>query len=306
MSTAHIKPPDRTLLGIAFMCLANTIFPVMNGLVQVLSTRYPSEQLVWARTAGHLVFVLLLFAPRFGMGLLRTTGIHWQLARSVVLIVSTFLYFIGVKYLPLAEATSIGFTAPFIVALLAWPMLGERVGIRRMIAISIGFVGVLIVIRPGTDFNWASVLVFGSAAFYALYQIITRRVAGHDRPETSVVYSALVGTIIMSFIAPFVWVTPASLTDAVLMFSLGILGGLSHYCIARALLYGQANIIAPFSYWQMVGAVIVGYLISGLLPGVYTWVGTAIIIGAGLYIGWRERRILQRTAAPMPPRPEGG
>jgi drug/metabolite transporter (DMT)-like permease len=293
MSTAALPAHDRILAGILFMCLASSLFPVMNGLVQVLSPRYPSEQLVWARVGSHLLFVLLLFGPRFGLvSLVRTTQPRWQVLRSVILLMSTFMFFNGVKHLELAKAASIGFTAPFMVALIAWPMLGERMTLSRLTAVIIAFLGVLIVIRPDSDvFQWASLLIVSSAACYALYQVVTRRVAGHDRPETSAVYSALVGTLVMSIMVPFVWAPLQSWADALLLFSLGILGGLGHYFVARAMTCAPANIIAPFGYWQMVGSVIVGFLISGLLPDASTWIGAGVIIAAGIYIAWCETRL---------------
>jgi drug/metabolite transporter (DMT)-like permease len=257
----------------------------------VLSPRYTSEQIVWARSISHLVFILALFAPRFGLGIMRTTQLKWQILRSMLLLLSTFLFFNGVKHLPLAKAASISFTAPFIVALLAWPMLGERVGLSRLAAVAVAFAGVLVVIQPGGElFQWASLLILGNTICYALYQIFTRRVAGHDSPETSAVYSVLVGTLVMSLVMPFVWVTPHSWSDAALLFSLGILGGLGHYCVARAMTYAQASVVAPFMYWQIVGSVTVGYIISGLMPELSTWIGAAIIICAGLYIAWCESR----------------
>jgi drug/metabolite transporter (DMT)-like permease len=290
--------PNRTLVGILLMCTAGTLLPVMNGLVQVLSARYPSEQIVWARTASHLVFILALFGPRLGVAVVRTTRLPWQLGRTMVHLGSMLMFFNGVKHMELAKAASISFTAPFIVALLAWPVLGERMSLSRLMAVSVGFLGVLVVIRPGSGvFQWASLLILGSAACYALYQIFTRRVAGHDPPETSAVYSALGPTLVMSMVVPFFWRTPPTWTDAGLLFSLGILGGLAHYLVARALMYAQASVLAPFMYWQMVGSVIVGYIISGLLPDASTWLGAAIIMCAGLYIAWRETRE-RRVARP--------
>jgi drug/metabolite transporter (DMT)-like permease len=162
----------------------------------------------------------------------------------------------------------------------------------RLGAVIVAFLGALIVIRPGTAvFHWASLLLLGSAFCYGLYQILTRHVGRYDRAETSAVYSAVVGTAVMSMVAPFFWVPLASWTDAALLFSLGILGGLAHYFLARAMVYAQANIVAPFGYWQLVGAVIVGYLISGYLPDAFTWLGAGVIVAAGLYIGWCETRV---------------
>ena len=281
--------------------MASSLFPVMNGLVQILSERYTTEQVVWARAASHLVFILALFAPRFGRALVRTATLKWQIVRSSVHLASMLFFFSGVKYLPLAKAASISFTAPFFVALLAWPLLGERITPSRLGAVVVAFLGVLVVIRPGTEvFQWASLFMLGSAVCYALYQILTRRVARHDSAETSAVYSALVGTVVMSLMVPFVWTPIAGWADAALLFSLGIIGGLAHYFVARAMTYAQANIIAPFGYWQLVGSVIVGYLISGYLPDLFTWIGAGIIVCAGVYIAWcgaREQPALRAQRA---------
>jgi drug/metabolite transporter (DMT)-like permease len=289
------------------MCGSATLFPIMNGLVQLMSTSYTTEQLVWFRTVAHLFFVLALFTPRFGPGIVATTRPGIQIARSIVLLCSTTCFFFGVKYLPLAKAASISFTAPFIVTLLAWPMLGERFGMHRLAAIAVGFIGVLIVVRPGTAvFQWASLFVVGSATCYALYQILTRRVAPHDRPETSAIYSVLVGaaviTLAMVLLLPDRWRWPDTPRDWLILTMLGVLGGLGHYCVAKAMSYAPANVVAPFMYWQMVGSVIVGYLLAGHVPDAYTWTGGAIIIAAGLYIGWRET-VNKVPAAPPAPTP---
>jgi drug/metabolite transporter (DMT)-like permease len=204
---------------------------------------------------------------------------------------SMLCFFTGVKYLPLAKAASISFAAPFIVAVLAWPLLGERMTVGRIGAVVVAFLGVLVVIRPGSEvFQWAALLLLGSAFFYALYQILTRRVARTDSAETSTLYSPLLATAAMSLTLPFAWVPVASWGDAALLGSLGILGGTAHYFVARAMAYAQANVIAPFGYWQLVASVAVGYLISGYLPDALTWIGAGIIVCAGIWIAWSETR----------------
>ncbi len=289
-----LPPPraePRLLLGILFMCLAGTLLPVMNGLVQVLSRDYASEQVIWARNTGHLVVVLLVVVPRFGFGVLRTVRPGAQIIRSCVLLGSTAMFFFGVKHLPLAKAGSISQMAPFFVTLLAWPMLGERIRASRLAAVLVGFLGVVVVIRPGTEvFQWSSLLVVGSAACYAIYQVYTRSVAGFDRPETSVMYSALVGTLVMCAVVPFFWKTPGSALDIALHLAVGALGASGHYCVARALTYAQANLVAPFQYWQIIGSIVVGYFVSGLMPDLGTWIGAAIIVCAGVYIALTATR----------------
>lgn len=287
-TTQAAQPPQKPLLGILFMCLASSFFPAMNGLAKLMSRDYSSEQVVWARTLSHLVFVLVLFMPKAGLGILRTRRPGVQFLRGCMLISSTFLFFSAIRFVPIAQAASISFTAPLIVVMLAGPMLGERVTLSRVVAVIVGFAGVLVVIRPGAAvFQWASLLIVGSAACYAVYQVLTRRVAGFDAPETSVVYSALLGSVLMSAIVPFSWRTPGSLTDVLLLGSLGVLGGLGHYCVARALTYAAANFLSPFQYWQMVGSVIVGYWLFGEIPDAFTWIGAALIIAAGVYVGLR-------------------
>ena len=292
MTLAAPQAPSRTLIGILFMLAAASLFPVMNGLVQILSIRYSTEQVVWARAASHFLFVLIIFVPPMGISVVRTRTPTWQIIRSMVHLMSMLLFFTGVKYLPLAKAASISFTAPFFVALLAWPMLGERITVHRLFAIVVAFVGALVVIRPGTAvFQWASLYMLGSACCYGLYQILTRRVAGHDPAETTAAYSALVGAVVMSIVVPFIWTPIVHWSDWGLLFSLGIIGGTAHYFVARAMTYAEASAIAPFGYWQLVGSVVVGYFISGYLPDMFTWVGAGIIVCAGSYIAWSETRV---------------
>jgi len=279
------------MLGVLFMCTACALFPIMNGIVKLLTATYDPRQIVWFRIVIHLVLVALVFMPRMGLGLFRARQIGSQLVNSVMMLLSTLLFFSAVKSVGVAEAISISFIAPLVVVFLAWPLLGERITATRVVAVVVGFIGVLVVIRPGTSvFQWASVLLLGSAICYAIYQIIIRRLAGVDHPATSIFYSVLLGAILMSLLVPFVWLTPKSWVDWLLLLSLGALGGAGHYCVARAMTYASANFVAPFNYTQMIGSVIVGYLMFAEVPDLYTWLGTALIVGAGLLVGWEASR----------------
>ncbi|MBM3537262.1 MAG: DMT family transporter [Alphaproteobacteria bacterium] len=290
MTIFQTAAAPRPLLGILYMIAVASIFPVMNSITKLLSDTYPPEQLIWARTASHLAFALLLFGPGIGLRIFRSVRLKVQIGRSLIQFASNGSFIIALKFLPLAEATTLSFAAPFIVALMAVPILGEQLSRARLAAVAVGFVGVLVVIRPGgAVFHWASLLVLFSTICYAVYQILTRFVAGHDRPETSVVYSSLAGALVMSCVVPFHWVTPHSLLDAVMLAAIGVFGGLAHYCIARALFHAATNVVAPFHYWQLIGSAALGFLLFGDLPDVYTWLGAALIVGCGLFIGWRER-----------------
>ncbi len=282
----------RPLLGILFMILATSMFPFMGALVQVLSERYSSEQIIWARITAHLLFMIALFAPRKGIAIFATRQPLAQFARSCAQLTATSFYFFSIKFLHLAQATAITFTTPFMVTLLAWPMLGERLSPQRLLVMLVAFTGVLVIIRPGTDvFQWATIGVLMSSVSYAFYQVFTRRVGGTDPPETSAVYSALLPTIVMSVVVWFSWKSPETAVDAAMLIGLGVFGGLGHYCLARAMTYAPASVVSPFSYWQLIGASILGYLVTSRLPDPSTWVGAAIIVTAGLYMGWRETRV---------------
>lgn len=273
------------------MVAATVLFVSMNSIAKVLSHDLPSVEIVWARSAGHLLFMVALLAPRHGVGrLFETKSLGLQFGRSLLQVSSQLFFFTAIGHVQLADATAVSFTAPFIVAALAGPMLGERVGARHWAAIAAGFAGALIVIRPGGGMNAYLPLILGSSACYALYQLLTRRVAAFDGPQTSVTYSALVGTVLLSLAVPFEWTTPRGLGQWAGLVALGILGGLGHYLVAHALAVAAASIISPFHYVQLIWAAAVGYLVFGDVPSAWTWVGAVIIIASGLYIALSHRR----------------
>lgn len=282
------------------MCFAAAVLPFMNGIGKLLSETYPPEQVVWARFVSHLVWVVALTAPRLGTALFRSARPGLQAWRSMAMLSSSVIFFVALPHIGLAEASVINFVSPFLVMLLALPMLGERFVAHRLLGVTVGFLGVILVIRPGADvFNWASVAIFVSSAFYALYQVLTRMVAPHDRPETSILYSVLAGSVAMSLVMPWFWKTPLSVRDAVLFASLGFIGAVGHYGIARALVYAPASVISPFNYVQLIGAVGVGYVLFAALPDAWTWFGAVLIVGAGLFIGWREAGGRVQNSAPI-------
>ncbi|MBS0546988.1 MAG: DMT family transporter [Proteobacteria bacterium] len=291
---ASVKPPDRVYrpwLGIFYMCVACALFPVMNSMVKLLTGIYPYQEVVWIRLATHLVLMAAIFLPRRGLALLRTRAPRQQLICSLGLLGATFFFFGAAKYVGVTEAIAISFVSPLAVTFLAWPLLGERITLVRLASVVIGFAGVLIVIRPGSSvFQWASLMILASAVSYAVYQIVVRRVAAVDSPATTAFYSALGCTVVTSFFVPFAWKTPDNWQDIAMMLSLGFFGGFGHYCVARAFSYAPANLIAPLNYTQMIGSVIVGYLMFAEIPDFYTWVGSAVIIAAGLLVGWHGRK----------------
>ena len=282
---------NRPLLGILYMMAAVTMFPFMGAFVQLLSDRFPSEQIVWARVTTQTLLMIAMFAPRRGLSVFVSGQPFGQLGRGLSQLCATSLYFFSVKFMHLAQATAISFTTPFFVTALAWPMLGERFGKQRLISLIIGFIGVLIIIRPASNlFQWASIGVIASAFFYALYQVLTRKVSTHDDAEVSAIYGAMPATVVLSIVMLFRWKQPDTWLDAAMLMGPGVFGGIGHYFLARAMSYAPAGVVSPFQYWQIIGASILGYFISGQLPDIYTYIGAAVLIGAGIYMGWRETR----------------
>lgn len=286
LAAAHNIP-----LGILSICLAGLLFPIMGGFAKILGAEYSSLQVSWARAFGHIVFMLAAFLPRYGLGMLRTRRPGLQFLRSCGLFTSNLCHFYAITFIPIAKAAAISLTSPLIVALLAWPMLGERTTPARVAALGLGFAGVLIVIRPGSEvFHWASLLVVLSAASYAMYQILTRKVAGIDSAETSAICSSVIGAFGMLLVVPFVWRTPESWAHVGMFAGMGVLGAMGHYCVARALGYAPANIVSPFQYFQLIGSVAVGWLFFADWPDAGTWIGGAVIVAAGLWLGFSQAR----------------
>jgi drug/metabolite transporter (DMT)-like permease len=278
----------RILRGVFFIVAATLLFVCMNTAVKLLSPSLSTVQLLWSRSLGHSLFIVALFAPAFGWRLVLTRKPGIQLTRSLMLLTSSTFFFSAIGHVPLADATAVSFTAPFIVALLAGPILGERVGLGHWLAIGAGFGGALIVIRPaGGGANAYALLVLGSAACYAVYQLLTRRVAGVDPPETSVTYSALIGTVVLCMLVPFFWRSPTGVLDGLMFSGLGLFGGLGHYFVARGFLWGPASILSPIHYVQLLWAAAMGYLVFDHVPSGWTWLGASVIIASGLWIAWR-------------------
>lgn len=288
-----VMPDQNPVVGIAFMLAAVTLlFPTMNTAVKYLTAEgYPYGQVVWARYVGHLVFMMIVFMPRQGLSLFRTARPGVQLMRSFLLFACTAMYFYALQYIDLTVAASISFTSPIIVTALSFAILGERVGIRRLAAVIVGFAGAMIIIRPGGEaFHWAMLLVVANTFSYAFYQLLTRKMAFNDNPETTNTLTAVVGALVSSFFLIDGVVLPDNFMDGAMFAGIGVLGGVGHYMVARSFQFAEASVVAPFSYGQLIGATILGFLVFGTLPDAWTGVGAVIVAGSGLYIAARERK----------------
>jgi drug/metabolite transporter (DMT)-like permease len=237
---------------------------------------------------------MLLVTPlawnRLGPGFWRTRRIGLQLARSTVLVLATFCFFWGLRYLPLAEGSSIVFLAPILVVILSGWMLDERVTRSRWAASIVGFIGVLIMLRPGSSvLHPAVLLLLAAALFNALFQIFTRRLAGEDS-QTTLFYSALVGTAAMTAALPF-GIAGESLTlrESGLFALLGLFAGLGHWCFIASFRSAPASMMAPYMYLQTIWATGYGYLVFGHIPDGWSAVGMAVIVASGLLLALQER-----------------
>jgi drug/metabolite transporter (DMT)-like permease len=272
--------------GILLMLLTMVLFVAADAVAKVLTHRYPVVEVVWGRFTFHLLLLLPILLTR-RRTLLRTNALRLQLARTVFQIASTMLFFAAIAILPLATATTISFAQPLLITILSVPLLGEKVGPRRWSAVVIGFIGVIVIIRPAGVIAWAALLPLGTAASSAFYQIVTRLVARIDPVQASLFYTAAGGAFVASLAVPFVWQEP-DLAGWLLMALTGALAGAGHFCIIMAYQRAPASVLAPFTFTQLIWATGFGYLIFGDLPDGWTLLGALIITGSGLYVFYRE------------------
>jgi drug/metabolite transporter (DMT)-like permease len=222
--------------------------------------------------------------------MMRTTRPVLQLARSAMLLGSTITNFLAFRYLQLDQALAILFSTPFLVAILAGPLLGEWIGWRRWVAILVGFAGVLLVTRPGIGgVHWAAFYSLASAVFYSLYIVATRVLSRTDTSDTTLFYSNLVGAVAMLPVLPFVWTTPHDPLIIVLMVAFGAFGSFGHYLLIVGHRLAPASVLAPFMYTQLVWATGFGYFVFGDVPNRWTLAGAAVVVASGLYLLHRER-----------------
>jgi len=265
-------------------------FLVLDALAKHLATSLPVLEVVWGRYAFHLLFIIILMRPKSVRELFATKRPGLQIARSILLLAATMAFFSAVHFMPLANATSLGFTWPLLVTALSVVMLKERVGVWRWGAVVVGFLGAIVIIRPGIEYvSWTALLPLGMACVYSLYQILTRMIGTADSSMTSLFFTAIFGTVVMSFIAPFIWVE-TTLWMWLEMALMGAVAGFGHFLVIKSLQLAPASVLAPFAYLQVVVSVIYSWLIFGDVPDPFMILGAAIIVGAGLMIIYRERQ----------------
>jgi drug/metabolite transporter (DMT)-like permease len=290
------------LIGIVLMCGAVGTFSCLDTTAKYLGRHIDVVQVIWARYTFALLLAFAVSNPLTRPGLLRTARPFAQLGRAGLLLLCTALNFVVLKYLRLDQVLAITFSTPFFVAALSGPVLGEWVGLRRWFAIGVGFIGVLVVTRPGFGvMHPAMLLALLAALSYAIYFLATRLLSRTDSNDTILFYSNVFGAVAMLPVVPFFW-TPIDLFQLALLVMAGALGSIGHFMLIAAHRHAPAALLSSFVYTQLVWVIILGYAVFGDVPDGYTLLGAAIVIASGLYILRRERvRGPQRTETPYPP-----
>ncbi len=273
--------------GILLLLATVAVFSISDAVGKIIAEAHGGLMVSWGRFVFALIVLPLVFPHRIGV-MVRTRNLRLQLARSIVVIGANTIFFIGLRHLPLADAVALGFASPFITTILAIPMLGEKVGVRRWTAIAVGFVGILIIVRPGFEArHWAYALPIVSSTFWAFYVVFTRKLGLTDEPLTTLFYTPLAGAFALSAAAPLYWDWPSANHWALLVL-LGVLATVGHLTLIRAYRLASASLLAPYNYASILFAIGFGYLIFGTLPDLWTVVGVGVLIASGAYVFHRE------------------
>jgi drug/metabolite transporter (DMT)-like permease len=283
-----VRSPQRCIFYMIFMsgCIIS-----MDASAKLLSSEMPLLMVVWGRYLFHFIFIALFFFRGDSRDLVRTRRFNLQIFRSLLGLSATFTFWGALVFLSLADCVAIVFISPLLVTALSVPLLGEKVGVHRWGAVIMGFIGVMIIIRPGMGIvHWAVILPLITALFWANYQITTRILSRTDSALTTLFYTAAGGLFFTTFAVWLVWVTP-TFKQWFILACLGFLGTMGHYFLIKAFELAPASMLAPFNYTSILWSILLGYLLFEDFPDEWTIAGVVIIISSGLYIIQRERRL---------------
>jgi drug/metabolite transporter (DMT)-like permease len=287
----HADSARNRLTGIGLVSLAYLLFSLLDGSAKWLVTGMPVIMVVWMRFAVHVVVAGAVLFPVKGLALVRTRHLRWHLLRALMFMAMTGINFWALQYLQLTITSSIFFTVPLIIALAGAPLLGEKLDRGRWAAILAGFAGVLVIVQPFTShFHPAMLASVVNAVLYAMFMLMTRRLAAYDSPETIQYLPAVGATIGLAPFAIAAWEAPDTALEWAVACLMGVLGGVGHYFLALAHRYAPSTVIAPFLYQQVIYMALFGYLVFGDVPAPAVWIGATIVIASGLYLFYRERR----------------
>ena len=279
------------LTGIGLISLTYVFFALLDGSAKWLVQTVPVLMVVWLRFLSHTLIASALLFPMRGRALLRTSHLRWHIARGFMFCAMTGINFWALQFLQLTVTAAIFFTVPILIALLSAPLLGEKLDARRWAAILLGFAGVLVIVRPGSAaFHPAMLLSMVNAVIYAAFNMMTRKLAAYDSPETIQFLPAAVASVVLAPFALAAWQAPPGWSEWLLLVLMGVFGGTGHHLLAMAHRYAPASTLAPFLYQQILYMALFGYLVFGSVPDKETWIGAAIVVASGLYLFARARR----------------
>lgn len=287
-SVRDAQPSDNVLGAAGFVLGAIVVFSSQDTMSKILVVDYSPIEIAWFRyLVNTLILIPFLLRSR---GRILVTRMPWQqTARAGAVLGSAVVFMAALDSLPIADATAINFISPLVVTALSIPMLGERVGLRRWIAVLVGFAGVLVIIRPGSGtFGWAALLPLFSATLWAIGLILTRRMSPTEPALTTLSYSTFLAAIALTLVLPFVWRTPDG-EALVLLLVIGVISVTGQYLMIVGYSRAAASVLAPLTYTQMIWSTTLGYLVFNAVPGLFTWIGGAIIVASGLYVLHRQQ-----------------
>ena len=277
--------------AITFNLLAWVMLPIMDGFAKYLSSDLPVLQITWARYFFTVAFTFPIMFFFYRNQLKWSDKPKLQFIRGLILLIANICFFYSISVISLAKALTLAFVAPLIVTAFSPMFLGEKVGFRRWSAVVIGFVGSLVVIRPGfVEINLASLAALGTGVMYGFYLIITRKLSTSDNPLLTLLLTGIVGAVIITCVMPFVWVTP-SLNQWSMMAAIGVFACIGHLFLILSLKYADASKLAPFSYFEIITNIIIGYYFFSDFPDNWTFLGLFIIVLSGIYISRRESTV---------------
>lgn len=284
---------DRVVTAVILMLITFLSFSFLDaGAKYLVTSGLPSMQVAFTRYFAHFAIILMFYFPQQGTKIFKSTVPGIQCLRALALLGSTVFNFAALNYLPLTITTAMAFACPLTVCLLSPRFLGETVGIRRLIAVFVGFLGVLVVTQIWNEnFHWAIFLSIGTFLCASFYFVLTRKIAGADDNPVSQVYASGLATIILAPFGYMAWTSPADLTEWVLLFAIGVIGAVGHSVLTVAHRYAQASTLAPLVYAQIFYATALSWLIFGNVPDFWTIIGASIIVASGLFIWLREKQI---------------
>jgi len=294
----HIAPA----LAISMILVTGAMLAGMDVTAKYLALELPILVVLWARYFFHTAITFTVYAAkRRSFQFLRARKPGLQLIRAASLFGATSFMYVAITLMPLGDAAAIQFFAPVLMTGIAGVFMGEHVGPRRLAGVATAFVGVILVARPGSDvLGWTALLPFATAILLAIYMALTRVIRTKDNPDATTFYSTAVGALVLSIIVPFYW-QALSPSQWGLMLTMGLAGAGGHYLLVKAFHSAEASMLAPFTYSQVVAAIIWGYVVFGDVPSIWTTCGATLIVGSGIYVWYRETRQHKKTAQPSSP-----